>query len=211
MSLHAIGQWFRYRMRAMGRHGMHSPYVYALIEQGLMPPTAPSADKPLPHPERPELYRALRDSDLFTRLLRHFNIRRILSCPGSGGGDPVLLQIVSYQNRLFVIREDMPVRGMQETDRQDADMLILGDNPTLWTEQLSDHRHILAPSGLCLAPSIHQNKEATRCWEQLRKTEGLRLSLDFYQLGLLSFNPALKEPRHFCVRYFRGRPFAAGK
>ncbi len=35
MTVHAIRQYLRYRWRAQGRHGTHSPFVYGFVEQVL--------------------------------------------------------------------------------------------------------------------------------------------------------------------------------
>ncbi len=37
MSWHSIIQYWKYRLKAQTRHGVHSPFVYAFIEHGLMP------------------------------------------------------------------------------------------------------------------------------------------------------------------------------
>lgn len=126
MNLHAFTTYIRYRLQAKTRHGIHSPFVYAFID----------------------------------------------NCLGVKSG-------LSLEERINAYFGDIVVWVNDDVDIQPSNTLS-----------------VKAIRG------IHTNAAATDRWNKLtHNTEGVIISIDLYSVGLLVYNPDVKEKQHFVLKY----------
>ena len=79
MTLHGFKEYLKYKWRAKGRHGIHSPFVYAFIENVIQDRNRITITSPVEFPGIPAY-----DTKLVNRLLQHYDYRVIL-IPGQDG------------------------------------------------------------------------------------------------------------------------------
>lgn len=126
MSFHSFTAYIRYRLKAKTRHGIHSPFVYAFIDNCL------GIKSNLSLEERINAY---------------------------------------FGSAVEWVSDDVEIR-------------------------LSDALSIKAIRG------IHVNTTTTDRWNKLaHNTRGVIMSIDLYSVGLLVYNPDVKEKQHFVLKY----------
>jgi predicted O-methyltransferase YrrM len=68
---------------------------------------------------------------------------------------------------------------------------------------------IHAQSVIVLA-DIHWSQEMEQCWQKLRQHPRVTLSIDLFQLGVLFFDEAIREPLHLSLLEWRWKPWRLG-
>jgi len=121
MTAHAILQYLRYRWRAQGLHGTHSPFVYGFVGAVLR----------------------RKEGTLENRILAYTGATRFLS------------------------------------------------------EEEVAHA---SPQDVIAVRHPHQSRARTAHWDALRARPEVRLSVDFYVIGLLFFREEFKAKQHFVLR-----------
>ncbi len=126
MTLHALIQYIRYKWKAKTRHGIHSPFVYAFIDDCLAKKSTQNLEE---------------------RINAYF-------------GDTI-----KWSGEGF------------EVEPGDS-VFVLG------------------------VKNIHRTKENTNIWDNLSTNlPGFIISIDLFSIGLLIYNPDIKEKQHFVLQY----------
>ncbi len=126
MSFHSFTAYIRYRLQAKTRHGIHSPFVYAFIDNCLGVKSSQSLE------ERINAY---------------------------------------FGNLVEWVINDVAVQRSK----------------TISVKAIRN---------------IHSTAAATARWNRLaHNTEGVIISIDLYSVGLLVYNPDVKEKQHFVLKY----------
>lgn len=126
MTLHAFTAYIKYRLKAKSRHGIHSPFVYAFIDNCLGKKSKNSLEQ--------------RINEYFGGAIKWVHI------------------------------------GAE---------IILGDSLV-----------VIGVKG------IHASKEDTVAWNNMKTNmASFKITIDLYHIGLLVYNPDVKEKQHFVLKY----------
>ncbi|WP_118972829.1 hypothetical protein [Taibaiella koreensis] len=174
-----ILQYGRHLLRAKGRHGTHSPFVYAFVEQVMRarpPRMLPSQDQFGP-----------RAAGLLYQTLRYL-------APPAIYADPSLYDAVTA-----IVSLALPgvVVHSWTAGTIPAQTLLLC---RIGTELPGRLEVVLAQPAKVLLLQPHAGKVATGIWEQLAAWPTVKISLDYWHFGLLVNDGAFKARQHFSLR-----------
>ena len=173
MTLYEAIQYLKYKWKAKGRHGTHSPFVYAFIEEVLMNAKSREA--------------------LMKNIKHYFQFREILECaktqdgmltflPASIGNlpedSPRQRSILKGFNRLYIFKPETT-------------------NPLIFKELLLQMK---AEDVLLIMP-LYTTKDHNSQWEVIKNDQKVRLSMDLFDMGLLFFREEFKEKQAFALKY----------
>jgi hypothetical protein len=173
VSLYKVIQYIKYRWKAQGRHGTHSPFVYAFIEDLLIKSKSGDA--------------------LINDIKRYFQFEEILECTKVQEGvltfAPVAVgNIVEGNNpkyatltgfsRLYIFREVASSKPLLED-------LILK----------------MRPEDVLLIMPLYTARDHMMQWEVIKNNKKVKLSIDLFDMGLLFFREEFKEKQAFVLKY----------
>lgn len=174
----------------MGRHGVHSPFVYHLTENLLRNKL----------PELKTVLATARHKQLVNVLISYFQCKHLLWISKKAG-----------ESETFISISPEPAGGMSvQAERfecqQSVDFLLPDaylidlDDPAEWLLAWHKYREHVGPGSLVLISSIHSSRAHTAAWNMIRADEAVRLSIDLYRVGLLFFREEFKEKQHFVLK-----------
>ncbi len=190
MNAFRLRAWWRYRKAAKGRHGIHSPFVYRFIEEGLH--SALSA----------ELRRQLRQD--CTSLYQYKQAKTLIRCLRFL--KPEVLRYAGPEagvEHLRIINRLMPAIAF--TDQEELlphSAVLLSGAGTATSDRLFSAHAAHMPEGLSfIVTDIHSSAHNSLQWLCLRDNEAVNLSIDLWHLGLLFYRPDFKERQHFVLKF----------
>lgn len=196
MNLYRIREWLRYRRESLGRHGMHSPFVYRLVDEALkprlrripMPGYRNTAGRSMELPDG--------DGGLLRRIIYHTQVREI--------------QLADSNGRL--LEDQLYIRDHGMSDNPDPGLIRFRRlflfqaqegplDPDRWPQLVETVREELQDDDLVAAPGIFTSAVHNAAWQQLCRTLPQRVCIDFFRLGLLLFREEFQVPQTFRVKF----------
>ena len=171
LTLHGFIEYLKYKWKAKGRHGIHSPFVYAFIEDVLQ-----DRKKALKECEHYAGYEWL--GTHYARLLDHIIVK------------------YNYKNLLLI-----PPDYERKTSSLYEMLLFNAAEPGKWINLFNKYSHLFKNDSAVLVFNIHKTREHTSGWETLCTHPKVLMSIDLYGVGLLFFKEEFKEKQHFVLKY----------
>lgn len=188
--IHRLSAYLKYLVRARGRHGVHSPFVYQLTENLLQK-------------KLPELKSGLaiaQHSQLVNVLISYFQCKHILwICNGEGESETLISMSRTPAGDVSIRTERFEYHQFGDFPLPDACLMNL-DDPAKWLLAWQKYREHIGTGSMVIISSIHFSEAHTAAWNSIRADETVRLSIDLYRVGLLFFREEFKERQHFVLK-----------
>jgi len=187
---HQLKQYLKYRRKAQGRHGVHSPFVYEFTENLLRKPTSPTN----------LILATRRHKKLVNKILTYFGCKRILWLTNKDGETETYISIEKVADGTINLSTER--FDFNRFDAYQAPELYLLDlaEPGDWTVAWQKYKNKIRPGDIILITAIHHSRAHTEAWEHLRSDSAVKLSIDLFRVGLLFFREEFKEQQHFVLK-----------
>ena len=170
MITHAFTEYLKYKRKAMGRHGTHSPFVYDLVDNALLKnihyPHSDEALQPILQQSFPAHYK-----DAICKIALHYSCKNIacVAVPGS-----------------YLITADL--------------LWINTNDEKKWPEIFDAAVPSLGEYSIVIVSNIHTTPAHTAAWQQLCNNTSVRMSIDMYRIGMLLFRKEFKIKQSFVLK-----------
>ncbi|MBS1645134.1 MAG: hypothetical protein JST36_08875 [Bacteroidetes bacterium] len=158
---------------------MHSPLVYALMDQGLKEMGERDAAR---FSYLDGAGNSWNGTELLQKIATHFGLREIKSVLQDGE----LLQFLARDRKAlpdFSIGYDLTTLSLAKAFKF-----------------FKDHTDLIHEDDIVFVKGMHDSAAQLMVWRQWLEQPQLRLSLDFYSVGVLIFSKQIKEQQHFLLR-----------
>ena len=191
--MNRIIEIIKYTWKAKGRHGIHSPFVYDLIDKCFRKPIS-SQDISKIHQETGIPKKVIR---CMLQLLDHLHISHVytnhlLLQEQTKGSNPII-----QAHAIERISESALTGAVIPVSIIFIDFKLHEDSLTDSVIQLLD---MMPEESLILFGGIRQQDSSFVQWQQLISNPNIHLSADLYHFGILS-KRSFQEKEHFVLRY----------
>ena len=187
-SVNRLVEFIKYKWNASGRHGIHSPFIYDLIENGIRS----SIIKAEFHPNDSKNI----DLQKFVfKLLRYFKPQHILIVENK--------EITSWKNFFQENFKDLKVQLNTEvfnnsSNTDEFDFIFISEATNL-LEKVSKLIPYFGNDTILIVYGIRNNPLVFNEWRKLCEMESFHVSIDFFHSGLI-MKRNQQEKEHFTLK-----------
>ncbi len=144
MTLHAFAEYLKYKWRAKNRHGIHSPFVYDLIDHVLLDKGGIAAASIIKSPGL-----ALAYENLVSRIAAYYHYKRIVVLPVADE------QPMPQQADLILLGEVAPAQWLQLMDKYCE--VLTNDGAVIVSHIHKTKEHSLAWKKICAHNNVRMS------------------------------------------------------
>ena len=194
-------KYLLHRFAANNRHGLHSPFIYRLVDSVIYDFRAKDTYTALKiihnqHKNDQHLSLPLRVLQLLYRLLVNARPQQVLIAGNSSSAFVPTLHLAAPQAQCCLLRiDDIPL-GWK------ADLIFIGTS-SLNTELKKEADQCLPyvkESTLLIVQSVHQNRHMQQAWADLKASSSVTVTVDLFWFQLIYFKKG-QAKEHFKVKY----------
>lgn len=190
--------YLRHRFLANNRHGIHSPFVYKLIDTVIYDYSSQKVYRDIKeiaqkqHSDR----RVINTLPLkFYRLLYRFAVYF----------KPQTILLADTEDHIaeFVIKQANPEVqniSLSAHGTHPADMVLADALKQSPANYVAEAMPVVHDDTVIIFTNIHRNASTKQSWEQLKLNQQVRVTIDLYFIGLVFFKPGMSK-EDFRVRY----------
>lgn len=182
----------KYTCKAKGRHGIHSPFVYDLVDQCFRIPVK-NINSEVDFRDSQLSNKSIK---LLTQLAKHFQINELAS------NVSVRIELERYFEAVGLSCVVQNLNELNQEERKDLTLVYYALEKD-YSSDFAQLRGILSTwndQTLLLLDGIRNSQENLTFWSELSADHSIHFTADLYSMGLLSKRPQqVKE--HFVLRY----------
>jgi hypothetical protein len=193
MTVFQIKQWWRYRRAARGRHGVHSPFVYSFVAEGLKARVSDA--------DRKELHGIARSAHEYAQLSTIYRSLKYLKVNTlEWSGPKELGTVITGLCHAAAVRHWN--RHTIKDAQNRADALLVGGTVDERATVFNECAGMLGEGTMLVVPDIHASPMHSLQWQWMKEDKRVNLALDLWYAGLLFYNPDIKEPQQFVLKHW---------
>ena len=178
-----IQSYLQFLWHSKNEHGVHSPFVFLLLTQGLYNKKVKLAPHTLSNPKE----RVSKKQQLLYKIIRYFEPKSILTI----GANPFEKEIIALGSPKATIDIDIAIyhciyihsqQFPSITDASIEELLNTTENDSFW-----------------ILENIHANAATETLWQTLKQNPKVTVTIDTYYFGLVFFRKEQVE-EHFILR-----------
>jgi hypothetical protein len=187
-SVNLISEFIKYKWKAKGKHGIHSPFIFSLVEKGIQSELTDSNFQS-------QNSKNLHFEQFVFKLLRYFKTQNIFIDEKKELTDWETF----FRKNFSSLKIQLNLKELNKSSKNSSFDIIFISNSNQLLEKLLTLKPYSKNETVFLIEGIRSNKYSFEDWRKLCEMKTFHVSIDFFQSGLLILR-SQQEKEHFTLK-----------